>query len=110
MKLINADRVVHWQTYDDEHETYPEYTGTIAEFLDQMTDEGCPEAIDAVTVRHGQWIINIYKQTVCSECKSSALWVMTGCIAARHLEACRTPYCPNCGARMDGKGNSNETD
>ncbi len=48
MRLIDADTVVHWQSYDDEHETFPEHTGTIAEFLDSMTDEGCPEPVDAV--------------------------------------------------------------
>lgn len=48
MKLINADTVVHWQSYDDETESYPEHTGTIAEFLDAMTDEGCPESVDAL--------------------------------------------------------------
>lgn len=45
MRLIDADATVHWQTYDDEHETFTEHTGTIAECLDAMTDEGCPEAI-----------------------------------------------------------------
>ena len=50
MKLINADLVVHWETYDDEHESFTRHSGTIAEFLDQMTDEGCPESVDAVPV------------------------------------------------------------
>ena len=50
MKLINADLVVHWEAYDDEHESFTRYSGTIAEFLDQMTDEGCPETVDAVPV------------------------------------------------------------
>lgn len=49
-RLVDADTVVHWQTYDDEHETLPEHEGTIAEFLDSMTDEGCPEPVDAVEV------------------------------------------------------------
>ena len=48
MKLIDADVVVHWQSYDDEHETFPDHEGTIAEFLDAMTDEGCPECVNAV--------------------------------------------------------------
>lgn len=48
MRLINADTVVHWQSYDDEHETFPEHTGTIAEFLDAMTDEGCPESVSVL--------------------------------------------------------------
>ena len=47
-RLIDADTVVHWQSYDDEHETFPEHTGTIAEFLDAMTDEGCPDSVDAL--------------------------------------------------------------
>lgn len=50
MRLIDADTVAHWQTYDDEHETFPEHEGTIAEFLDSMTDEGCPGVVDAVPV------------------------------------------------------------
>lgn len=50
MKLINADMVVHWEAYDDEHESFTRHSGTIAEFLDQMTDEGCPEPVDAVPV------------------------------------------------------------
>jgi hypothetical protein len=50
MRLIDADKMVHYQTYDDEHEEYPEYTSTIADLIDMMTDEGCPEAVDAVTV------------------------------------------------------------
>lgn len=64
MKIINADTVVHWQSYDDETESYPEHTGTIAEFLDSMTDEGCPERVDAVPVvrcrdcKHYEWTAN----------------------------------------------------
>lgn len=50
MKLINADLVVHWEAYDDEHESFTRHSGTIAEFLDQMTDEGCQETVDAVPV------------------------------------------------------------
>ena len=51
MRLIDADIVVHWESYDDEHESFTRHSGTIAEFLDQMTDEGCPETVDAVPVR-----------------------------------------------------------
>lgn len=48
MRLIDADTVVHWQSYDDEHETFPDHEGTIAEFLDSMTDEGCPESVSVL--------------------------------------------------------------
>ena len=44
-RWIDADMIVHWQSYDDEHETFPDHEGTIAEFLDAMTDEGCPESV-----------------------------------------------------------------
>lgn len=50
MRLINADAIVHYQTYDDEHEDFPEHESTIADFLDEMTDEGCPKPVDAVPV------------------------------------------------------------
>ena len=50
MRLIDAETVVHWEAYDDEHESFTRHSGTIAEFLDQMTDEGCPETVDAVQV------------------------------------------------------------
>lgn len=48
MKLINADMVVHWQSYDDEHEIFQDHEGTIAEFLDAMTDEGCPGSVSVL--------------------------------------------------------------
>ena len=48
MRLINADAIVHYQSYDDEHENFSEHESTIADFLDEMTDEGCPKPVDAV--------------------------------------------------------------
>ena len=50
MRLINADAIIHYQTYDDEHEEFPEHESTIAELLDELTDEGCPKPVDAVPV------------------------------------------------------------
>lgn len=49
-RLIDADKMVHYETYDDEYEEFREHTSTIADFLDTMTDEGCPEIVDAVPV------------------------------------------------------------
>ncbi len=60
-------------------------------------------AADVVKVRHGVWILsntnpygdpNIFNRTqkICSCCG----W----------MNACRYAYCPNCGAKMDGKGES----
>lgn len=54
---------------------------------------------DAVPVRHGKWFIGTVPYFVCSECKNRT--------PLRWDERCgyvldyRSPYCPNCGARMD---------
>ena len=60
----------------------------------ELCDHFTPTA-DVVEVRHGHWIYwrdaDGFKQCKCSECIISY-----GCID--------TPYCPNCGAKMDGKG------
>lgn len=100
MKLINADLVVHWEAYDDEHESFTRHSGTIAEFLDQMTDEGCPETVDAVPVVHGEWILHhdVFGEPVaeCSRCK------VQGIILGN--------FCPNCGADMRKDGDDGKTD
>lgn len=48
---------------------------------------------DVVEVRHGRWIMGLdeaeFPYGVCSECNTT--WDND------------TPYCPNCGAKMDGK-------
>ena len=68
-------------------------TGEVVEFLDD-----CP-TVDAVEVVHGRWIDNIDENGYL-------------CNAWRKCSACgglnyskRPPYCPNCGAKMDGDGN-----
>ena len=102
MRLIDADALMETLERGDwVHVT--DYNIAIYAVKDAPT-------VDAVPVRHGWWITNKYNQTVCSECKSPALEVMTGCIVARHLEPYKTHFCPNCGTRMDGKENGNETD
>lgn len=58
--------------------------------------------VDAVEVVHGQWV-DMGDFQSCSICKAArlkeietlygkAIWV-------------KTPFCPNCGAKMDGDGN-----
>ena len=47
-KYIDADLYVEMQIYDDEHEEWSWWNGTIEELLDQWTEEGCPSAVDIV--------------------------------------------------------------
>lgn len=106
MKLIDADTVVHWQSYDDEHETFPDHEGTIAEFLDSMTDEGCPEAVDAVPVRHGGWMeIPEAEMFMCSECGEPGLSFDDVYI----YDLKHANFCPNCGADMMKDGEAHGT-
>lgn len=107
MKLINADLVVHWEAYDDEHETFQEHEGTIADFLDQMTDEGCPEGVDAVPVVTGTWKAvtddgENYKR-ICTCCGKEAPF--------DELEGVYLiyPHCPWCGADMRKDGDYYDT-
>lgn len=99
MGLIEADTVVTASLYDDEHEEFINKNMTIVEFLDSFTEEGCPQTVDVEPVRHGKWWRyplsqvgfpdNIYMMRQCSQCK--------------HAFDRKTNYCPNCGAKMDGK-------
>ena len=77
---------------------------------------GCPEhcgindavkaidsapAVDAVPVRHGRWETD---GMMMDECE----YLMTRCTACggTYEYGFNMPFCPNCGARMDGKGNN----
>ena len=54
-------------------------------------------AVDAEPVRHGRWLKLAYDPawTKCSECGCN--WELG------MVENCNMTYCPNCGAKMDGK-------
>lgn len=56
---------------------------------------------NVVEVRHGKWdFVQLDDCIICSECKSS--WnVLDNCTETFN-------YCPNCGAKMDGKGGCDE--
>lgn len=64
------------------------------------------ETVDAVPVVHGRWI-DIDSETYtwkirCSKCGHERSMMSTG--------QTYPMYCEDCGARMDGEGNGNETD
>lgn len=53
----------------------------------------CAPTIDAVPVVHGRWIHDINNLYSCSECMERET------MSPKKLK----PYCPNCGAKMDGE-------
>lgn len=56
-------------------------------------------AADVVPVRHGRWIVEDFTELVkCSECDNDAPLDTTG------GGQWRSPFCPLCGAKMDGDG------
>ena len=95
-RLINADTVVTIQVYDDMTEEYATKKMTIAEAIDEWSDEGCPPAVDATSVRHGHWINHyddLFPMESTQECSV--------CHAEQMLTMLDDNYCPNCGAKMD---------
>lgn len=58
--------------------------------LCEMIDDA--DTVDAEIVRHGEWIHDINNLYGCSECFNRET------MSLKRLK----PYCPNCGAKMDG--------
>lgn len=55
-------------------------------------------AADVVEVRHGAWVGDAFCDVLtCKECSYEHALYVLGKLSA-------TNYCPNCGAKMDGKG------
>lgn len=100
MRLIDADTVVTIQVYDDMTEEWDMKRMTIAEAIEEWSDEGCPPTVDSV--KHGHWDNKIIEFDVphtvarCSNCKGK-IWVY-----AENYEV-KYPYCPLCGAKMTGE-------
>ena len=61
-------------------------------------------AVDVAPVVHARWEQNADSDWYCTNCRE----VVAICDAGRE-RTYRKPYCPNCGAKMDG-GDSNEVD
>ena len=90
MKLIDADALLRALPDD-----LP-YKGSVRRVLMQA-----PE-VDAVPVVHGRWEQDADCDWYCTNCDE----VVAICDSGRE-RTYRKPYCPNCGAKMDG-GDGNE--
>lgn len=73
-----------------------ERNGRVPEWIEECIS-GCPKVGDVRSERHGHWIISSDGYyPYCSECTKEP--------PGREM----TDWCPNCGAKMDGKdGDSN---
>lgn len=60
MKLIDASAVITANLYDDEHEEFLQKRTTVGELVDFCSEEGCPEAVEAIPVEwiegHIEWL------------------------------------------------------
>lgn len=61
-------------------------------------------AVDAVPVVHGKWLNSVAGEKIikCSKCKTQYY------VGATKENTKQYKFCPNCGARMDGKDDDNE--
>lgn len=97
MRLIDADEVVTIQVYDDMTEKYGTKKVTIADAIDEWSDEGCPETIDAELVRYSIWdaVDEDEFHYRCFSCGYNAYGNTTEVMDGTFR------YCPHCGARME---------
>lgn len=99
MRLIDADARVTVQSFDEEHEEYDHTEMSVEEALDFFTDEGCPPAVDAAPVVHGEWIDDADPGEIVGE-----HWMCSNCemVFGMPEDTMRIHrYCPYCGAKMN---------
>lgn len=95
MRMIDADALIKRLDY-----CVSQGLGSkIAFMFGHMIDEA--PTVDAVPVRHGKWFIGTVPYFVCSECKNRT--PLRWDERRGYVLDYRSPYCPNCGAKMDGE-------
>ena len=70
---------------------YRRANGTIADAMKMIMHSAYTPTADVANVKHGEWMDNCNGTFTCSVCGG---------------KASKMNYCGNCGARMDGKSNS----
>ena len=90
--------------YIDEIYKLDNWLGCYAEVLDVVEEAPTVEAVEVV---HGRWIPLEYD----GYADGNPVWDLWECSECQEEhsgdEDTLTPYCPNCGAKMDGDGNGN---
>ena len=75
---------------EHQHRSYSTYMSYA--IMDSVDDSIVEEEL--APVRHGRW-----EPHFGLDGKKSEYWMCSDCV---RLERCKTKYCPNCGAKMDG--------
>ena len=93
MRMIDADAL-------KKHVVEPSlYDINVPDVLSLVEDE---PTIEAEPVKHGKWFVSEYEYLNCSVCGKA---MYTGCNSTREAIVLKDhwkPFCPNCGAKMDG--------
>jgi membrane protease subunit (stomatin/prohibitin family) len=98
------DEFLEQYQFKDSEEIYTNGSMLIPVFRVKQWAEHTP-AVDAVEVRHGEWddsSVAFYRK--CSECGCCVEWDKQPFLFGNG----EYNYCPNCGAKMDGKAEHNE--
>ncbi len=96
-KFINADKIIK-DIQNDNKENYNKKDWTSEQVV--MLLEHAPTA-DVVSVIHGHWIDKGYYVTTADG--SIPVMTCSVCNAEITIDNFYDDYCPNCGAKMDGK-------
>lgn len=98
-KYIDADKIDYRSEIVGQHEFAGRETVAFKRDIDDMP------GVDVEEVRHGYWYIPEYEYLGCSECGE---WYYTGANSTAEAKERLSdgecyPFCPHCGAKMDGE-------
>ncbi len=109
-RAINADPDGNCPScIHDEHDCQYDRCWTLMDFCEKIEYLGYVPAADVVPVRHGEWFISINANdrkvtgTICPICGFAWAEAIDAVKLEPSLSLIKTPYCPNCGTKMDGE-------